>query len=210
MRQEPPAAHLDLLRVIRGDFKPAAYVKLHGVSEATVYTRINKLIGKAKPADPQWKQGIGFKRNGKRAIEVLKKKAGSKWVEPSVLRDAPAEPETRKTGRPNPKNPRERPTPTISDADLQAVVNKHVTASFIARKYAVSDTHVARCVAKFRVRYGADNVGNVHDTGTNTGTGTLEMGASNGSNGSSAHSSHTHEHGVDPVEVMVQRVLGND
>lgn len=163
-------ANDDLLRVIRGDFQLTTLMKHLGVPPSSGYYRIEKMIGTHGKGDPSWVQGIGYKRHGKRAYDVLKKKAGKAWKEPST-RALPASPllggaaaaaesdaaEERpaysKPGRPGPNDP---PKPTISVTDLQALSNGKVTQSSLCEQYKVSFNYVSRQLRAFKERYGVD------------------------------------------------------
>lgn len=158
-------AHDDLLRVIRGDFQLTTLMKHLGVPPSSGYYRIEKMIGTHREGDPNWVQGIGYKRHGKRAYDVLKKKAGKAWKEPStralptspLLGGAAPEPEPEeppmfnKPGRPGPNDP---PKPTISVADLQALSNGKTTQAALCKQYRVSTNYVASQLRMFKQRYG--------------------------------------------------------
>jgi len=159
-------AHDDILRVIRGDFPLATLTRHLSIAPASLYFRVEQMIGAHRHGvDPHWQAGYGYKRHGKRAYDVLKKKAGKAWKEPSqrTAPSGPAFPERsgatvsaeprRKPGRPRSDA---APRPTITTPDLQALSNGEVHRFAISKKYKIGYTTVNRQLEAFRARFGAD------------------------------------------------------
>ena len=177
-RLSTATAQQDLLRVIRGDFGLVALGKHLAVPVSSIYYKIEKLIGKHRTGDPYWTLNYGYRRNSKRAYDVLRKAAGKSWKEPSIRTapsgegfaaaddvgadDEPAAPPRTgkpagkpagKPGRPGPNDP---PKPTISHGDLQALSNKQTTMYRLHKKYGVTAHYIKRQLTQFLIRYGAD------------------------------------------------------
>lgn len=174
------SAHDDFVRVIRGDFKPSALAQHLGIaSSGSMYFQLDKLIGAPrKPGDGHWEPGEGFRRGGKLAIDIMRKRAGKNWREPPKRsvptcpkfgsgvsappqqQPPPANVNAHKLGRKKPgrRGPNDPPMPTISIEDLQAMSNKQRTLTEIKKKYGISFGSVTRQLEAFKVRFGADKL----------------------------------------------------
>lgn len=136
----------ELMRCIRGEVRPAQLAKQLKVDAATIYGRIKAIIGPAGKGDSHWKPGVGFTRNGKPAIELLRQVKGLRLPAsqpPPAVTKRKQQPVGKGTGR---------RAAEIPEADLQRLVDKRTTGVALARKHKCGMSTIYKQLAVYRQR----------------------------------------------------------
>lgn len=131
----------EIMRTIRGEVSPRALADKLKVGTGVIHSRVNLMIG--PPDCPErWRHGVGFFRQGKPAIDLLRQVKGLRLPAsqpPPPPSSGPKRKLPLKMGGPKPKRlkvgGRGNAAPVIADADLQRLIDKRTSSNALARKY---------------------------------------------------------------------------